>query len=226
MFDVYTYAPVSTIYTPEDCFGFFSEWFWIGDGLDADSYSIYWSYNSLEYVNLKTFDISKTLYLDGFFLGATNLKRIYGLENLETAHIQSCYAMFMGCSNLEEVNLSNFKFDGLSHELFAMGMVGANDEYIAEAFGENATPILEATTKEEKIYQVAYLISEVLQVLTGGGARYVAEQMFKTSIGKIICPKDIGETLIGLPYGQWRNQDDASQTTSFLLGDNIVLIPA
>ena len=226
LFDVYAYAPVNTIYTPEDCFGFLSEWFTIDStSIEAGSYDVYWTYKSLEYVNVAMLDVTKTKYLEGFFLGATNLKQIDGLNTWDTSNAESFYAMFLGCSSLEEVDLSSFTFESMSHPLMAMGMLGVNDVYIAQAFEEMGDPLVNAQTREEKIYQIAYLLSEVIGIMPGGSGRYIADQAYETNIQRVICPKDATGLIIGLSgEDAWVNQLDSTEETHLLLGDNKIIV--
>ena len=231
LFDVIVYAPVNVIYAPADCNGFFSQWFWFSKtSIEADSYSVYWSNENLEYLYLDNFDTAKTISFYAMFSGATNLKRIYGLETFNTSSGAFFLGTFVGCSSLEVLDLSIFTFEGTSSipaELVSMGMLGLSDTYLSLMFGASVDPIINASTMEEKIYLTAQFIQN-MGLAEGGTARAIAEQIQKTHIKKIICPKDISclTVPIGLPEGEWKNQDNPDQTTYLLIDGNITLIPA
>lgn len=227
LFDVYVYAPVNTIYAPVDCNGLFSRWYWLkgdDDDISEESYEPYWINNNLEEMYFKNFDTSKTVNFYGMFGVATNLKRIYGLNTFDTSKGQSFLGMFMGCESLEELDLSSFSFESVPDISGVIGLLGTNDVYMTTLFGAAVSPIVNASTLEEKIYETAKFLRDVLG-MEGPTARSAADSMYYTKFQKIICPKDLKQLIIALPgNGTWANQQRPDETTSFLLNGNKILI--
>ena len=63
---------------------------------------------SLTQVDLSGQNTGKVQLMTELFYGCSNLKEIIGLERISTASATGMYRMFMGCSALTDVNVSNF----------------------------------------------------------------------------------------------------------------------
>lgn len=63
---------------------------------------------SLTQVDLSGQNTGKVQLMTELFYGCSNLKEIIGLERISTASATGMYRMFMGCSALTDINVSNF----------------------------------------------------------------------------------------------------------------------
>lgn len=81
----------------------------------SNSYDRVWKYACAEKVVIAEFDESfaafKALDLSTWFSGFKSLKKIIGMQNLDTSEAQLMVEMFSKCEALEELDLSNFNTD-------------------------------------------------------------------------------------------------------------------
>ncbi len=221
LYDCFVYAPVSLIYAPENCFGFFSHYvYYSTNSIEADSYNVYWEQNNLRYINLKSFDTSKSRDFSAMFGGLVNLEYIYALNHINTVNVGNFAGMFYGCDSLKELDLSSFTFNSNIQDLSLLGMIGFNDAYLEETLGNYASAIINAQNLEQKIYNLAYLIHNS-GIQSGGGARCAADNVFFTHINKIIAPKNIGNLKIGLPYSYSRATNELLVDKYYKDGDSL-----
>lgn len=229
LFDCYVYAPVSLMYAPENCFGYFSHWFsFDSDSIEHDSYNIIYNNDKIETLNLSAFDTSKTKVFQGMFGGCTSLKKIIGIEHFYTSRATNLLGLFYGCASLEELNLSSFTFESIDKSskdtinASIMGLVGCNDVYIEYLFGEYGNTITSQSTIDGKIVALSTLLN-ALGVVLGGHARIVSEYIYLTNIAKIICPKNLGDLKIGTPTENPYTIEGTSETTSFLVAGKTLI---
>ena len=64
--------------------------------------------NNLEVVDISSWNTSNVIYMNDMFLECENIKKIIGIENLDVSKLQSANAMFYGCQNLVELDLTNW----------------------------------------------------------------------------------------------------------------------
>ena len=74
--------------------------------LDNLSYIFYGS--NMEVVDISGWDTSNVTTMENMFCFCDKLKNIIGIENLDVSKLQSANAMFYGCQNLVELDLTNW----------------------------------------------------------------------------------------------------------------------
>ena len=75
--------------------------------------SVFRGFTSLETIDITCLESSKQTEMYAWFYGNTNLKNIVGLENLNVNNVTKMRSIFAYCSNIEKLNLTNFKFSKL-----------------------------------------------------------------------------------------------------------------
>ena len=75
----------------------------------------------LESINFSSFNSSNVVSMDFLFKGCKNLWNITGLERLNTSSLNNIEGMFVGCENLNEVNLSAFNLDNIKNKKNVFG---------------------------------------------------------------------------------------------------------
>ena len=73
-----------------------------------DLCGIFGGLNKVEVVDISGWDISNVIIMDAMFGCCEKLKKIIGIENLDVSKLQSANAMFYGCQNLVELDLTNW----------------------------------------------------------------------------------------------------------------------
>ena len=74
--------------------------------LDNLSYIFYGS--NMEVVDISGWDTSNVTTMAYMFTECEDIKKIIGIENLDVSKLQSANAMFYGCQNLVELDLTNW----------------------------------------------------------------------------------------------------------------------
>ncbi len=223
LFDCYIYAPVSLMYAPEDSYGYFSHWLYFSsDSIDKDSYNVYYNNYKLEIIDLSAFDTSKTKSMQGMFGGCTALKKIIGFEHLDTSKVKNMLGAFYGCASLEELNMLNISFTSITDKSKIMGLIGCNDEYLKKVLGSYSETITNSETIDDKIVALATVVNS-LNIVKGGEARSMADFIYKTNIARIICPKNLGDLVIGTPTENPYTIEGTSETTSFLVAGKTLI---
>ena len=64
--------------------------------------------DSLKTLDITGIDINNAKFLDFLFEGDSQLEKIIGFNFIKADNAISCDSMFSGCSNLKELDLSNF----------------------------------------------------------------------------------------------------------------------
>ncbi len=72
-----------------------------------NSTELFSGFSSLENIDIKVLDTSKTTNMNGLFSGCCNLNSI-DVDNMDTSSVLDMSYMFEGCSSLVKLNLSNF----------------------------------------------------------------------------------------------------------------------
>lgn len=70
---------------------------------------------NLEYLDLGSIDTSEVVTAHRVFLLCQSLKKIHGIENIDTSKMTYTIDMFSHCTKLEELNIKNLDFDSLQH---------------------------------------------------------------------------------------------------------------
>ena len=73
-----------------------------------DLSSIFDELYEMEVVNIFGWDTSNVIYMNDMFAECTKLKKIVGIENLDVSKLRCANAMFYGCQNLVELDLTNW----------------------------------------------------------------------------------------------------------------------
>jgi len=103
-YDCVIYSNIDVFYTSEDASAMFS------------------SFSSLETIDMKLLDTSKSKYLSYFFWGCNNLKSV-DVSNMNTSNAIAMDYMFSNCESLTELDLSNFDTSNVTNMSY---MFGAN----------------------------------------------------------------------------------------------------
>ena len=61
----------------------------------------------MEVVDISGWNTSNVITMENMFSFCDKLKNIIGIENLDVSKLQSANAMFYGCQNLVELDLTN-----------------------------------------------------------------------------------------------------------------------
>ena len=72
--------------------------------------------SNLETADLTSFNSSRVEKMEFLFGGCTHLVNLKGFENLNTSSLKKTAGMFIGCHNLQKVNLSSFQLDNISEQ--------------------------------------------------------------------------------------------------------------
>ena len=73
-----------------------------------DLSSIFDELYEIEVVDISGWDTSNVIYMNDMFAECTKLKKIIGIENLDVSKLRCANAMFYGCQNLVELDLTNW----------------------------------------------------------------------------------------------------------------------
>ena len=84
----------------------------INSSLDSMIYTFTNCIN-LQQVDLESVDTSNVTSMDFLFAGCENLLELRGFENLNTTSLKKTSGMFIDCTNLRSVNLSNLELDNI-----------------------------------------------------------------------------------------------------------------
>lgn len=68
-------------------------------------------FTNVEYINLAGIDSSNNTTCNGTFIGCTNLRKIYNIQQFDTSNCTRMDNMFNSCQNLEEIDFSNFNME-------------------------------------------------------------------------------------------------------------------
>ena len=218
LYDAYCYAPVNVIYAPEDCWAFFSPYCNRSDDIN-ESIQYVWQNLYVETYDFKAFDTSKVTDMSAFFLENYSLTTIKNMH-FDISKSTICVGMFAG-TNLDLLDLSNFKFESISNYLMVLGMTGINDDYLTN-YVPGSSSIVNANDLQEKIMAFA----EFAQMgLTPDAASAVigAQSVYNMSIDKIICPKDLNGLVIATP-GETPYLIDGTNEETFVLVEGATLI--
>ena len=73
-----------------------------------DLSSIFDELYKMEVVDISGWDTSNVIYMNDMFAECEDIKKIIGIENLDVSKLQCANAMFYGCQNLVELDLTNW----------------------------------------------------------------------------------------------------------------------
>ena len=73
-----------------------------------DLSSIFDELYEMEVVDISGWDTSNVIYMNDMFAECEAIKKIIGIENLDVSKLQCANAMFYGCKNLVELDLTNW----------------------------------------------------------------------------------------------------------------------
>ena len=127
----------------------------------SNSYDRVWKYACAEKVVIAEFDESfaafKALDLSTWFSGFKSLKKIIGMQNLDTSEAQLMVEMFSECEALEELDLSNFNTDKVFNMLSMFYRMSSIKELDLSSFNTSNVEQMRYLFKHDKNLKTIYV---------------------------------------------------------------------
>lgn len=99
-----------------------------GSPNDFSTYEMFYYDTALEEINLSGWDNSHNQSMSEMFIGCKNLKKIIGIENLETSSVKKFYEMFMYCQSLTSLDLHKWNVsNGSEYNAYAYMFFGCTN---------------------------------------------------------------------------------------------------
>lgn len=127
----------------------------------SNSYDRVWKYACAEKVVIAEFDESfaafKALDLSTWFSGFKSLKKIIGMQNLDTSEAQLMVEMFFECDALEELDLSNFNTDKVFNMLSMFSRMSSIKELDLSSFNTSNVEQMRYLFKHDENLKTIYV---------------------------------------------------------------------
>lgn len=127
----------------------------------SNSYDRVWKDACAEKVVIAEFDESfaafKALDLSSWFSGFKSLKKIIGMQNLDTSEAQLMVEMFFECEALEELDLSNFNTDKVFNMLSMFSRMSSIKELDLSSFNTSNVEQMRYLFKHDKNLKTIYV---------------------------------------------------------------------